>query len=70
PLKSHNSGAGHRKNLDGWDAGSYPEKASRNILDVLVNAEGNAEHAGEDPDNLYIYHIAAHKVDEAQGMKP
>ena len=70
PLKSHNSGSGHTAGLEGWDAGGYPEKAARKIIDVLENAKANAENQGFDPSEMKIYHIAAHKVDEAQGMKP
>jgi large subunit ribosomal protein L22 len=28
PFKQHNSGVGHRNDIEGWDAGRYPEKAS------------------------------------------
>ncbi|MDY6764180.1 MAG: 50S ribosomal protein L22 [Halobacteria archaeon] len=70
PFKSHNSGVGHRKNLEGWDAGRFPEKASKELLKVLENASSNAEYKGLDPDDMKIHHVAAHKVDEVEGMKP
>ncbi|PSP75921.1 50S ribosomal protein L22 [Halobacteriales archaeon QS_3_64_16] len=70
PFRSHNTGAGHRKDIDGWDAGRYPEKASKAFLDLLENATGNAEHQGFEGESMYIDHVAVHKVGEAQGRKP
>ena len=32
PFKQHNSGVGHRSDIDGWDAGRYPEKASEAFI--------------------------------------
>jgi len=70
PFKSHNSGVGHRNDIDGWDAGRYPEKASKAFIDLLENAIGNAEYAGMDGESMQIAHVAAHKVGEQQGRKP
>jgi len=70
PFRSHNSGTGHRKDIDGWDAGRYPEKASEAFLDLLENAVGNADHQGFDGDAMRIMHVAAHKVGEQQGRRP
>ncbi|AXR77628.1 50S ribosomal protein L22 [Natrarchaeobaculum sulfurireducens] len=70
PFKSHNTGAGHRSDIDGWDAGKYPEKASKAFLDLLENVESNAEHQGFDGETMQIVHIAAHKVGESVGRKP
>lgn len=70
PMKTHNAGVGHRGDLDGWDAGAYPEKAAGHLDDVLHNAQGNAEEQGFDASDLVVRHIAAHKVGEVQGMKP
>ncbi len=70
PFKSHNSGVGHRKDIEGWDAGRYPEKASKAFLDLLENAIGNAEHQGFDGGSMEIMHVAAHKVGESPGRKP
>jgi large subunit ribosomal protein L22 len=70
PFKSHNSGVGHRGDIDGWDAGRYPEKASKAFLDLLENAVGNADHQGLDGDSMEIIHVAAHKVGESPGRKP
>ncbi|WIV67308.1 50S ribosomal protein L22 [Natrialbaceae archaeon AArc-T1-2] len=70
PLKSHNTGAGHRSDIDGWDAGGYPEKASNEFLDLLENVEANADHQGFDGSSMEIAHVAAHKVGERVGRKP
>ncbi|PSP97812.1 50S ribosomal protein L22 [Halobacteriales archaeon QS_4_70_19] len=70
PFKSHNSGVGHRNDIDGWDAGRYPEKASKAFLDLLENATGNADHQGFDGETMEIIHVAAHKVGESPGRKP
>ncbi len=70
PLKKHNSGVGHRSNIDGWDAGRFPKKAAESLLDILYNAEANADNQGYDPDEMVVEHIAAHKVGESRGMKP
>ena len=70
PFRSHNTGVGHRNDIDGWDAGRYPEKASRAFLDLLENVGANADHAGFEPDGMRIAHVAAHKVGEVQGRKP
>lgn len=70
PFKSHNSGVGHRNDIDGWDAGRYPEKASEAFLDLLENATNNADHQGFDGETMRIAHVAAHKVGESPGRKP
>ncbi len=70
PFKQHNSGVGHRGDIDGWDAGRYPEKAANAIMDLLGNVSNNAEQAGHEPDSMEITHVAAHKVGERQGRKP
>jgi large subunit ribosomal protein L22 len=70
PFRQHNSGVGHRSDIDGWDAGRYPEKAAEAFLDLLENATGNAEHQGFDAGAMEIMHVAAHKVGESQGRRP
>ncbi|WP_436935283.1 50S ribosomal protein L22 [Halovenus marina] len=70
PFKQHNSGVGHRKNIDGWDAGRFPEKAANAFLDLLENAVGNADHQGFEGESMEIMHVAAHKVGENEGRKP
>jgi len=70
PFKSHNSGVGHRSDIDGWDAGRYPEKASSAFLDLIENVVNNADEQGFDGEEMEIMHVAAHKVGEVQGRKP
>jgi len=70
PFRQHNSGVGHRSDIEGWDAGRYPEKASGAFLDLLENAVGNADEQGFQGEEMEIMHVAAHKVGEQQGRKP
>jgi len=70
PFKSHNSGVGHRSDIEGWDAGRFPEKASEAFLDLLENGIANAEHGGFEGEEMEIAHVAAHKVGESQGRRP
>ena len=70
PFRQHNSGVGHRNDIDGWDAGRYPEAASEAFLDLLENAVGNADEQGFEGEAMAIKHVAAHKVGESQGRKP
>lgn len=70
PFRQHNAGAGHRSDIDGWDAGKYPEKASKAFLDLLENAVNNATEQGFEGEEMMIMHVAAHKVGEVQGRKP
>ncbi|MDR3062923.1 MAG: 50S ribosomal protein L22 [Methanobrevibacter sp.] len=61
PFKRHNKKVGHRKGLQGWPSGRYPVKAATHILQVLENAEANAEYIGLDTENLKIEHISSHR---------
>ena len=70
PFRSHNSGVGHRKDIDGWDAGRFPNKASKEFLKLLENAVANADEQGFEGESMEIAHVAAHKVGEAPGRKP
>jgi large subunit ribosomal protein L22 len=51
----------HRKQLQGHDAGRYPEKAAQEILKILESVEANAEFKGLYADRLRIIHMAAHR---------
>ena len=70
PFKQHNTGVGHRSDIDGWDAGRYPEKASEDFLKLIENARNNADEQGFEGESMTIKHVAAHKVGERQGRKP
>ena len=51
----------HRKQLQGHDAGRFPEKAAGEILNILDSVEANAEFKGLYADRLKIIHMAAHR---------
>jgi large subunit ribosomal protein L22 len=70
PFKQHNSGVGHRSDVDGWDAGRYPKKASEDFLKLLENVKHNADEQGFDGESMAIKHVAAHKVGERPGRQP
>lgn len=70
PFKRHNKKVGHRKGLKGWPTGRYPVKAASQILDVLINAEANAEYQGLDTENLKIEHISSHRGYVIRGWTP
>ena len=70
PFKQHNSGVGHRSDIDGWDAGRYPEKASKDFLKLLENVRNNANEQGFEGSEMIIKHVAAHKTGERPGRKP
>ena len=70
PFKQHNSGVGHRSDIDGWDAGRYPRKAATEFQKLLTNVTNNADRQGFDADEMVITHVAPHKVGEQQGRKP
>ncbi|MBM4240131.1 MAG: 50S ribosomal protein L22 [Euryarchaeota archaeon] len=69
-FKRHNKKVAHRKGLKGWPSGRYPIKAVRQILNVLKNAEANAEYKGLDTENLKIIHISSHKGYVIRGWTP
>ncbi|MDD1774921.1 MAG: 50S ribosomal protein L22 [Methanobacterium sp.] len=70
PFKRHNKKVGHRRGLEGWPTGRYPVKAASRILDVLENAQANAEYQGLDTDNLEIVHISSHRGYVIRGWTP
>ncbi|PSQ15442.1 50S ribosomal protein L22 [Halobacteriales archaeon QS_8_69_26] len=70
PFKKHDGGVAHRSDIDGWDSGRFPEKASEAFLDLLENAAANATHQGFEADSMEIVHVAAHKVGEVEGRRP
>ena len=61
PFKRHKKEVPHRRGLQGWYAGKYPKKASKEILKVLNALEANAEEKGLDVEKLRIIHAAAQR---------
>jgi large subunit ribosomal protein L22 len=51
----------HRKQLQGHDAGRFPEKAAGVIIKILDSVEANAEFKGLYADRLRIIHLVAHR---------
>ena len=47
--------------MKGWPSGRYPVKAAKMILQVLENAENNAEFKGLDVERMKIIHACAQK---------
>ncbi|WP_309491918.1 50S ribosomal protein L22 [Candidatus Hecatella orcuttiae] len=62
PYKRHKKEVPHRRGLQGWHAGRYPQKASRELLRVLKALEANAVEKGLDPERLRIVHAAAQRA--------
>jgi len=61
PFRRFKKKAGHRHGLEeGAFAGRYPVKAASHVLEVLENAEANAEYRGFDLENLRIIHASAY----------
>jgi large subunit ribosomal protein L22 len=56
PFRRYNQETAHKK---GIGPGRYPQKVARSVLQVLANAEANAEYEGLDTDQLYIYVAAS-----------
>ncbi len=67
PYKRYTSNIPHRK---GMCTGRYPQKAAKEILRVLKNAESNATYKGLDPENMRITHIATKKGHTYIGQFP
>ena len=59
PFRRFNAGVGHKKKMM---AGRYPKKASIEILELINNAEANAQFKGMNTANLVITHINANKA--------
>ncbi|MBS7624222.1 MAG: 50S ribosomal protein L22 [Candidatus Bathyarchaeia archaeon] len=58
PYRRYKKKLPHRRGLSG--AGRYPVKAASRILEVLENAEANAEYKGFDTEKLRIIHASAY----------
>ncbi len=70
PFRRHKKKVAHRRGLEKWYAGRYPQKAAKYILKVLRNLEANAEYKGLDLDNLVIVHAQAKKGRVLQRYMP
>jgi len=62
PYRRHKKKVAHRKGVEGFDAGRFPQKAAGAVLKLLDSVEANAEFKGLYTDRLKIIHIAAHRA--------
>jgi large subunit ribosomal protein L22 len=60
PIRKHKKKIPHRRGLQKVYAGRYPVKAAQKVLQVLENAEANAEYKGLDMERLKIIYASAH----------
>ncbi len=61
PYRRYRKKLAHRKGLPKWDAGRYPVKAARAVLEVIGNAEANAGYKGMATEKLKIIHASAQR---------
>merc|ERR1719510_1748314 len=50
----------------GVNQGRWPQKSVKAMLDLLKNAESNAEVKNLDPDNMYVQHIAVNRAQQGR----
>lgn len=62
PFGRYNTDLGHKPKIG---PGSYPVKASKEILRLIENAEANAQFKGLNTSNLYINHIKVNQSPKA-----
>lgn len=67
PYRRFNRKVGHKKAIA---SGRFPVKAAKAVLEVLENAEANAEYKGLDTTRLWVVHAAAHKGSKIKGYMP
>lgn len=61
PFRKYKKKVAHKRGLNKWYAGRYPQKAAKYILDVLKNLVANAEYKGLNKDELILVHAQAKK---------
>jgi len=67
PAIYHKQKVHHQK---GIGPGSFPQKAAKYMLKILLNAENNAEYKGFDVENMKIVHICAYRGRAIHGIMP
>jgi large subunit ribosomal protein L22 len=70
PFKRYNKKIPHRNDLTQWPSGRYPQKAAREILKVLENAEQNSSFKGLEISRLRITHMATQRGRKIRGYTP
>jgi large subunit ribosomal protein L22 len=61
PYRRYRKKVAHRKGIQGFDAGRFPQKAAGQLLKLLEQVEANAEFKGLYTERLKIIHIAAQR---------
>ena len=62
PFRRYNWDLGHKSKIG---PGRYPEKASKEFIKLIENAEANAQFKGLNTSNLVIAHVSSHKAGKA-----
>lgn len=70
PFRRYRKKVPHRSDLRKWPSGRYPQKAAREILRVLENAEQNSSFKGLEVSRLRITHIASQRGRKIKGFTP
>src|ERR671919_2166798 len=71
PYRRYNNEVAHRSNIrDGFFAGRFPKKATKEFLRLLDNLESNAEYKGMDLDRLKIISAVVHKARKLERFMP
>ena len=71
PFRRYHNEVAHRSNIrDGFSAGRFPLKATREFLKLLDNLESNAEYKGMDLDRLKIVSVVVHKGTKLKRFTP
>jgi large subunit ribosomal protein L22 len=71
PYRRYNNEVAHRSNIqDGFSAGRFPKKTSKEFLKLLDNLESNGEYIGMDLDRLKIVSAVVHKGTKLERFTP
>lgn len=71
PYRRYNNEVAHRSNIrDGFFAGRFPKKTSKEFLKLLDNLESNGEYKGMDLDRLKIVSAVVHKGTKLERFTP
>jgi large subunit ribosomal protein L22 len=70
PFKRFNRNVAHKRGLEKWDGGRYPQKASEVYIRLLNNVRKNAEYNGLATDKLEIIHASANRGVTRKGFMP
>jgi len=64
PFRRFNGGVGRKAQCKVWGAaqGRWPKKSAEFLLQLLRNAESNADHKGLDVDRLVVEHIQVNRA--------